>query len=187
MVIIGGWAAWLVAAGLLIQAGRELVHAKAWRKPWVVIYVSLFTIALLHLGLYFYGSAAEHVAVALVTICFASVLSDVFAFFGGSYFGKHPLPDFINARKSYEGIVGQLIGAIVGVAAVSLLPGISFAWRLGFIIGVASAIGDLINSIAKRQLGIKDWGNAIPGHGGVLDRFSSLSFALAAGYWYFII
>ena len=57
---------------------------------------------------------------------------------------------------------------------------------LAVLIGLASAMGDLINSIVKRRLKIKDWGNTIPGHGGILDRMSSLSFAFIAAYCYML-
>ena len=138
-----------------------------------------------HLIVIFTDLSDAQSTTALISICFASVLSDVFAFFAGTYVGKHHLPSFINERKSYEGVVGQIIGAVIGLSVVSLLPRIGFSWPLALGIGFASAVGDIVNSIVKRARNMKDWGDTIPGHGGVLDRFSSLSFAIAAGYWIF--
>jgi phosphatidate cytidylyltransferase len=74
--------------------------------------------------------------------------------------------------------VGQLIGGIVGALLFSWLLNVPISIAVGMLVGAASAIGDIINSIAKRQLAIKDWGTSIPGHGGVMDRFSSLNMAL---------
>jgi phosphatidate cytidylyltransferase len=112
-----------------------------------------------------------------VGICLTSVMSDVIAFFMGKM-GRHGLPSFINSRKTYEGVVGQLIGGIVGALLFSWLLNVPISIAVGMLVGAASAIGDILNSIAKRQLAIKDWGTSIPGHGGVMDRFSSLNMAL---------
>ena len=156
------------------------------RKPvpaYVWVYLIVVCAGLVHLPLLCTLGSGAQVAVTLISICFASVFSDVVAFFAGTYSGRHHLPAFINPRKSYEGVAGQIIGALLGIALVSLLPEIGFSWPLALGIGTASAAGDIYNSIIKRRLDIKQWGNTIPGHGGVLDRFASLSFALAAGYW----
>lgn len=181
------WLGWIAASVvcilLVLQAIREFHKQRGWRYGWVNAYMLLFVVCLAHLALTGYQLADLEAAKLLAAICFASVLSDVCAFFAGSYLGSHHLPAYINEKKSYEGVAGQIVSACVGLGLVSLLPELSFSWALALGVGVASAAGDLINSIAKRNLGIKDWGNAIPGHGGVLDRFSSLSFAVAAGYW----
>lgn len=187
LVLYVGWpAALLVVCLLLIQAGREWRHHHTELLPLPTGYTLLFAVALLGLVRLALLPPALFVP-GLIAICFASVLSDVGAFFAGSYAGRHPLPDWINPGKSWEGVAGQLVGAIVGLALVAALPEIGFSWPLALGVGLASAAGDLLNSVAKRQLGIKDWSQAIPGHGGVLDRFSSLSFALAVGYIILVI
>lgn len=104
----------------------------------------------------------------------SSVLSDVLAFFCGTSLGRHPLPKWINSHKSWEGVGGQLIGGVVGALVVSATYNPAYGVMFGLTVGAASAIGDIANSIAKRSLAIKDWGSSIPGHGGFLDRFSSL-------------
>jgi CDP-diglyceride synthetase len=113
-----------------------------------------------------------------VALCLVSVFSDVVAFFMGKYGGLHKLPKFINERKSYEGLVGQVIGGVLGVLVFSWIYSTNLSLLLGFGIGIASGLGDIANSIAKRRIGVKDWARTIPGHGGVLDRFSSLNAAL---------
>lgn len=172
--------AWILLSSI---AMRELHHASSRSGFWLpaVLYAGVVSACLLAIPFMFVS--ANHTATTLlITICFVSALSDVGAFFFGNYLGRHHLPEWINPRKSYEGVLGQLIGAFVGGLLVSLLPGIDYNAALVAGIGLASAFGDIINSIVKRKLDIKDWGSILPGHGGVLDRFSSLSFALAFGY-----
>ena len=115
-----------------------------------------------------------------MTYCLASVFSDVIAFFFGRYLGRHRLPGWINRGKSWEGVLGQLIGGVLGVFHLGMLFGTQPTLLAGLVIGVASAVGDLVNSIAKRIAGSEDCGSTIPGHGGVIDRFCSLNIALTA-------
>lgn len=114
----------------------------------------------------------------LVTVCLSSALSDVAAFFSGNYFGKHMLPKRLNDHKSWEGVAGQLFGALLGVVLLRAFGIAAITW-LWLPIGIGTALGDLSNSYVKRRLKIKDWGQSIPGHGGYLDRFSSLFGGLA--------
>jgi phosphatidate cytidylyltransferase len=180
-VLFAGWpAAVIFVSGLLVQACREWRSRHGSRSLIATIYLALFALAICQLLsiLVFIPDPAAGV----ISICLASVLSDICAFFAGSYAGHHPLPRWINPSKSWEGVLGQIIGAFLGLGLASLTSAIDFSWGLALAIGIASATGDILNSIAKRRLDIKDWSQFIPGHGGVLDRFSSLSFALATGY-----
>lgn len=122
-----------------------------------------------------------------MTIVLASVLSDVGAFFFGKTLGRHYLPNFLNNHKSYEGVFGQIIGGVIGILITSLLFGVAIAWWWGLAIGLLSAAGDLVNSFSKRKLKIDDWGNTIPGHGGVMDRFSSLNAVLIGMTLFFLV
>ncbi len=111
---------------------------------------------------------------------------DAVAYFVGRQFGRHPLAPSLSPRKSWEGAAGGLVGsALLGICCVWLcgLP-IAF-WGgalLGLVTGVAGPIGDLVESMIKRQIGLKDVGSMIPGHGGLLDRIDSILFAVPAGY-----
>ncbi len=180
-VLYFGWPVAVLVAGLLtMQAVREWHHKKAYRLVVPTVYLCLFILAITQLiSITLLPNRWE---IGLISIGLASVLSDICAFFAGSYSGNHPLPAWINKRKSWEGVFGQIIGAFLGLGMAALTPEIGFSWTLAVVVGVASAGGDILNSVAKRQLSIKDWSQFIPGHGGALDRFSSLSFALAAGY-----
>jgi phosphatidate cytidylyltransferase len=181
LLFLQAMAAILVASAIALLAFKEF-RARDGSKNYLSLgYFIGFLIALLHTAVFYFNST--YATQALIVVCFASVLSDVFAFFFGKFFGKSPLPQWINDKKYWEGVVGQIVGALAGYGLVLLFTGISGYWLAALLVGIASAVGDLANSIAKRQLNIKDWGRTIPGHGGVLDRFSSLSLAVAVMYW----
>ena len=115
----------------------------------------------------------------LCFVIFATEVTDVSAFVCGKMFGRHPLRSEISPRKTWEGALGALAVAL----ALPWLLRFSFPFfgtsqliLAGLIVGVWAPLGDLSLSLIKRELGAKDWGAAIPGHGGVLDRIDSLIF-----------
>lgn len=102
------------------------------------------------------------------------VASDVGGYFMGVLFGKHTMVPTISPRKSWEGFVGSLLlGITVTVLSVRYLGGkpVWIGALLGLVVVITATLGDLVESQIKRDLGIKDMGSLIPGHGGVLDRF----------------
>lgn len=109
-------------------------------------------------------------------------LSDTFAYFCGRLFGKHKLIPSVSPNKTVEGSIGGIVFGIAGCVGYGIAMSKIFdvaihVWVfavLGFLISVASQIGDLIFSLIKRRYGIKDYGFIFPGHGGVLDRFDSV-------------
>ncbi|MCK4417245.1 MAG: phosphatidate cytidylyltransferase [Candidatus Latescibacteria bacterium] len=114
--------------------------------------------------------------------------ADTAAYFVGRGFGKHRLFTRISPKKSVEGAIGGIVGALAVVFAGSqtFVPMLSTAncLALSFIIGIGSQLGDLIESLLKRDAGVKDSSQIIPGHGGVLDRFDSVFCALPLVYVY---
>jgi phosphatidate cytidylyltransferase len=103
--------------------------------------------------------------------------SDTGAYFVGKYFGKHHLFERISPKKTWEGSLGGLASALLIAYVTSyFFTTINFSgWLvMAFIIVVAGTFGDLIKSLMKRSLHIKDSGNILPGHGGMLDRFDTL-------------
>lgn len=109
-------------------------------------------------------------------------LSDTGAYFAGCAFGKHKLAPAISPKKTVEGVVGGVLGAIVGMLIYGAVLDLFFGFEISYIAAViygilgsvAAVFGDLSFSVIKRQTGIKDYGNLIPGHGGILDRFDSM-------------
>ncbi|WP_245692281.1 phosphatidate cytidylyltransferase [Sporomusa acidovorans] len=113
--------------------------------------------------------------------------SDTLAYFAGSIFGRHKLCPAISPGKTYEGALGGLIGSIAGVALMGWqLLGLPLGHMaiLGLLIGVFAPLGDLAESVLKRFTGVKDSGNILPGHGGILDRFDAVMFSVPVVYYY---
>lgn len=107
-----------------------------------------------------------------------TVFSDIGGYAVGVLFGKHPMAPKLSPKKSWEGMAGSVVScAVVGAIAVPLCFDTATWWQgalLGALIAPVATIGDLIESSLKRNLGIKDMSNILPGHGGLMDRLDSL-------------
>lgn len=116
--------------------------------------------------------------------------SDSGAYFVGIALGKHRLCPAVSPKKSVEGSVGGLLTAALLLAALNayfhMVPMVA-AICIGLAISVVGQIGDLVESLIKRHYGVKDSGNLIPGHGGVLDRFDSIMLAAPVMYYSFLL
>ena len=113
------------------------------------------------------------------------VLSDTGGYVAGVFFGRHPMAPTVSPKKSWEGAIGSLVAAGAG-GAVVLMFGFDRPWWDGVIFGVAvsiaSILGDLAEWLLKRDLGVKDMSQLLPGHGGIMDRLDSILFALPSSY-----
>ncbi len=126
-------------------------------------------------------------AILLTLAC--PLFSDVFAFFGGTLFGRRKLIPRISPNKTVEGALSGLLGGVLAGAAVFALQalwgaqiGLAVHLALGLVLSVFGQLGDLFASALKRYCGIKDFGKLLPGHGGVLDRVDSVLFSAPVVY-----
>jgi len=126
----------------------------------------------------------------LLVIMLIVMTNDSAAYYTGCAFGKHRLYPLVSPKKSIEGALGGLVGSIGGtlLAKYTFFPQltVSDALLTAIFIGMLGQTGDLFESLLKRSFGVKDSGNSIPGHGGVLDRLDSIIFAAPATYYYAI-
>ncbi|MEL7657055.1 MAG: phosphatidate cytidylyltransferase [Bacillota bacterium] len=116
--------------------------------------------------------------------------TDSMAYFTGYAIGKHKLAPKISPKKTIEGSIGGILGSVLLCAAFGyfVVPQILIhCIMIGVLGGVVSQFGDLTASIFKRKMGIKDYGNLIPGHGGILDRFDSVLFTAPMVYYYIVL
>lgn len=136
------------------------------------------------------GSYSSSVGAFLVMNVFLGTWAcDTGAYFIGKCCGKHKLAPNLSPNKTIEGAVGGLLSAILVTAIfgwIIKLP-LQHSLALGAMFGVLTQLGDLSESSIKRELGIKDFGSIVPGHGGILDRFDSILFTGPAAYYYAVL
>jgi phosphatidate cytidylyltransferase len=114
--------------------------------------------------------------------------TDTGAYLAGTRLGRHKFFPAISPKKTWEGAIGGWIAAPLAMLALGWLfslPLIHCA-ILGFLIGIAATFGDLAESLLKRQTGVKDSSNIVPGHGGMLDRLDSLLFTAVVTFYYLV-
>lgn len=127
----------------------------------------------------------------LLFLFFLVNLADVFAYTFGSLYGRRKLLPKVSPGKSKEGALGSLILTCLMSILFSYILKLPINWMeaifLGVVLNILSVMGDLALSLIKRDIGIKDYGQLIPGHGGFLDRFDSFIFTLPAFYYFIMI
>jgi phosphatidate cytidylyltransferase len=161
----------VVAAARMFAPHPERIAKDVVVGAFVAVYVPLLAASAVLMA------AADDGADRVVVFILAVVLSDTGGFAAGVRFGKHPMAPTVSPKKSWEGLAGSVVAATIGSAiTVPLLLGAQW-WQgaLVGLVGVATATaGDLAESLLKRDLGVKDMGNLLPEHGGIMDRLDSL-------------
>jgi phosphatidate cytidylyltransferase len=192
-LLIGGqamiWLAWpLGAAGALMGYGATVVVCMVWRlvagsaapvnylrdisvavllATWIPLFASFSAVMI------FQDRGGARVFALIATVVFA----DIGGYTAGVLFGKHLMVPAISPKKSWEGLGGSLLfGLAASVLAVTFL--LNKPWWVGLPLGlllvITGVLGDLVESQVKRDLGIKDMGTLLPGHGGVMDRIDAM-------------
>ncbi|MFB9926273.1 phosphatidate cytidylyltransferase [Amycolatopsis halotolerans] len=189
-VLVGGqamiWLAWPFGReGALTAFVLTVLACLLWRLPGGAkgyvrdVSASVFAAAYLPLfGAFAAMLVPPHDGVGRVlTFLIAVVASDTGGYIAGVLGGKHPMAPTISPKKSWEGFAGSMIAGIAaGVLTISLMLD-GHAWQgvlFGAAIVLTATLGDLVESLIKRDLGIKDMGTLLPGHGGIMDRLDSL-------------
>jgi phosphatidate cytidylyltransferase len=125
--------------------------------------------------------------VVVLGVVGAAILSDIGGYGFGVAFGKRRIAPSVSPNKTWEGFLGGLV--VASVTAMLVLPQVSDRFTvasaavLGLVCGTAAFLGDLVESMMKRDVGVKDLGDLLPGHGGVLDRVDGILFALPTGFY----
>ena len=115
--------------------------------------------------------------------------NDVFAYLAGVTMGRHKMCERLSPKKSWEGFVGGVLGSLaVGALGAYVLDESYVVWMgLALIVSLSSVVGDLVESMFKRDAGVKDSGNIMPGHGGILDRFDAFILSAPFAFIYLLI
>ena len=151
-----------------------------------IIYVALPMAMVLFIPQLLVGEWSGLAMLAFIGIIW---VNDIFAYLVGVTLGKHRLCERISPKKSWEGFFGGLIGAVgASVLFGHLFGGNLLVWGgLGLVTALAGVAGDLVESLMKREVGVKDSGAMMPGHGGFLDRFDALFLAVPFAFFYLMI
>ena len=174
----------LSAAEVVLRPGDLESAARRWQGA---VFVSLYAGVPLLLLMALRNLGNDDEGVRFIYLCMAATwANDTLAYFAGRTFGKHKMHPVVSPKKTWEGFAGGVIGSLLAavVCRVTFLPEISLieAMVYGLVMAPLVPLGDLAESILKRASGVKDSGQLIPGHGGLLDRIDALLFALPWTY-----
>lgn len=195
---------------ILLYLLSVILVLPAWSSPWIILPGLLFLLIFVESTMLIFGKrSVEDISVSVLTFVYITValstlvsiqektpgfvwyiflfafVTDTCAYFAGKAFGKTKLIPSVSPKKTVEGSLGGVIGCVIasGVYANWAHPQYLYVVLIASIAGSGvSQFGDLFASVFKRKLGIKDYGNLIPGHGGMLDRMDSIIFTTPFTY-----
>ncbi|WP_267405704.1 MULTISPECIES: phosphatidate cytidylyltransferase [unclassified Chryseobacterium] len=176
----------LIAAVTLFKYPNEL-YFDSGKLIFTVIYVALpFSFAL---GLPKYSTYEDTFTLEVLFLFILIWSSDTFAYLVGKFFGKHKMAPKISPKKTWEGYIGGVVlTLILSYFIEKYQQDLRGNWMVvGFLVAAFAPLGDLVESQLKRNFAVKDSGNIIPGHGGVLDRLDSFLICAPVVYLYFIL
>jgi phosphatidate cytidylyltransferase len=178
-------AVYLLSRFLTGEAKKEGINSEILRGTSLLLLGEVFVIVPLFY-VYLLKEKGRWLSLVLLLTLWAS---DTGAYFSGKTFGKRPLVPKISPNKTYEGLIGAMAGSMV-ITVISMRltgTGVLGSIFLGLAIGFLGQLGDVFESAAKRVCEVKDASNLIPGHGGILDRIDSFTFAAPFLYYYLIV
>ena len=176
----------VIAVITLFKFSKELYYDNG-KLIFTVIYTALpFGFAL---GLPKFSSVDNTFTLEVFFLFILIWSSDTFGYFTGKFFGKHKMAPKISPKKTWEGFAGGVVlTLILGFFVEKYFPELRGNWMVvGVLVAVFGPLGDLVESQLKRNFGVKDSGNIIPGHGGILDRLDSFIICAPVVYLYFIL
>lgn len=198
-MLIAAWcggAAGLLWGAVFGAALTGLLGIASGAKPGVTVRIAVTALGLLYVGLGFGAllllrSIVMPAAPAtsgywiVLAVVFGTWAGDTMAYFAGRRFGAHLMAPSLSPKKTWEGFAGGALGTIVVVVFLGLYSplGLVDSLALGAVIACVGPLGDLFESLVKRDAQIKDSGRGLPGHGGVLDRFDALLWTSVAAYF----
>jgi len=173
---------WIFGAPLLLRTGYPL------KSPLVLMLIGWFVLLPTCLALYQLRAISPLILLGLMATIW---ISDTAAYFAGRSFGKHKLAVTISPGKTWEGVIGALIAVLIYALVWNYLTEEKFLTvflvPLLLLLVVLGVIGDLFESLVKRHAGVKDSGNLLPGHGGILDRIDALTSTLPVAMLAFLV
>nr|WP_299243932.1 phosphatidate cytidylyltransferase [uncultured Halomonas sp.] len=182
-VMTATWPLWLALFGWLVSFYWIATYPdslKQWSRPWLRLLAGLWVLLPCWIGfVQLRASGAEWLLYVLLMVW----LADIGAYFAGRRFGRRKLAPRVSPGKSWEGVYGGMVVTAVLAIGFAIALELGIGRGLGLIVTtvvvtLASVLGDLLESMFKRVRGIKDSGDLLPGHGGVLDRIDSLTAAV---------
>jgi phosphatidate cytidylyltransferase len=191
---------WIIAVFAAVVLGAFLVEMATFREPgtsvtrialtvWVVAYLGLLPDFLVQLRWLDRGQATPRTTTALALAIFVPKVCDMGAYFTGRFLGRHHMTPTLSPKKTWEGAAGGLAASVLAAIGLDRLGpalegGVMSEAGLGLALGVAGMLGDLAESLIKRDCRQKDASQVVPGFGGVLDVVDSIVFAAPVAYWW---
>lgn len=191
-----GYSSGIITAAFIFSCVIEIITGKEHRAESVIlslfvsVYPALFNAFLLKLSAFPYSLGPVSGQSVLLYVLFVIWIFDTMSYFSGRIWGKHPFFQSISPKKTVEGFFGGMTCVVILAVAAGIYIGNSYIVHmvvLSVLAALAGQAGDLSVSIIKRDRGVKDSSNLIPGHGGILDRFDSLFFAGPVSYAYLLL
>ncbi len=185
MLLLGIWIILVICLGLIIFSPHPPTAGARLGKHFVGVFLIAYLLSFAGL-IKQLPDGGRWILFTLTIVWFG----DTGAYFTGKTIGRHKLAPLVSPNKTWEGSVGGLLASMgAGALAMTYVPGLNWviALSLGVMVGIMGQFGDLAESLVKRTYNVKDSGNLIPGHGGVLDRIDAVLFAAPMMFIYLYV